>query len=313
MKQPSTLIEHRPAVYSDMVVGRANPEHVTSASAGEHSVARQHPYALEPRWQRLGAPPATATGLERYYNPLPPQAGADYFTQGGDPEDGLTQVLQTRLSSAVMEERGRLAREIHDTLVQEFAGILLHLEAAKGSDDGEWCANSECLACVRELAKCGLEDARRMLLDLRPKSLEGATLSDALQQLTERFSRDCGITCTFRAAGRARDLPVEVQDELYRVAQEALCNVRKHSRATCALLSLCYGCGVTVMKIEDNGQGFATISHQAGGHGYGLSTMRERAHRLGGRVAINSAPGQGTEVTISVPLPGKTQVERNKQ
>jgi len=152
-----------------------------------------------------------------------------------------------------------------------------------------------------------------MLLDLRPKSLEGATLSDALQQLTERFSRDCGITCTFRTAGRARDLPVEVQDELYRVAQEALCNVRKHSRATCALLSLCYGCGVTVMKIEDNGQGFATISHQAGGHGYGLSTIRERAHRLGGRVAINSAPGQGTEVTISVPLPGKTQVERNKQ
>ncbi len=313
MKHPSTLIEHRPAVYSDMVVGRANPEHATRVSAGDQSMVREHQYALERRWRRFRPSPVTATGFERYDNPLLPQAGADCFTQGGAPEGGLTQVLQTLPFSAVMEERSRLAREIHDTLVQEFAGILLHLEAAKGSDDGEWCTNSECLACARELAKCGLEDARRMLLNLRPKSLEGATLPDALQQLTERFSRDCGINCTFRATGRAHDLPVEVQDELYRVAQEALCNVRKHSRATCASLSLCYGSDVAVMKIEDNGQGFATIEHQAGGHGYGFSTMRERAHRLGGRVPINSAPGQGTEVTISVPFPGKKQVERKKQ
>src|SRR5215472_4206741 len=78
-------------------------------------------------------------------------------------------------SSAVIEERNRLAREIHDTPVQEFAGILLHLEAANGS--GEAVNQSVCFARVRELAKSGLEDARRMLLELRPKSLEGADLS----------------------------------------------------------------------------------------------------------------------------------------
>jgi signal transduction histidine kinase len=110
-----------------------------------------------------------------------------------------------------------------------------------------------------------------------------------------------------------RSLPVVIQDELYRVAQEALSNVRKHSRATSASLSLGYAPSVVVLKIKDNGQGFATIKHQAAGHGYGMSTMRERARRLGGRIDINSVPGTGTEVRITVPLPATTQMERNNQ
>src|SRR6266496_383196 len=96
------------------------------------------------------------------------------------PEPRNQRFVEILSSSAVIEERNRLAREIHDTLVQEFAGILLHLEAANGSDEA---VNlSDCLARVRELAKSGLEDARRMLLGLRPKSLEGANLSDALAE-----------------------------------------------------------------------------------------------------------------------------------
>src|SRR5262245_14337509 len=99
--------------------------------------------------------------------------------------------VETLSHSAVIEERNRLAREIHDTLVQEFAGILLHLEAVNGTDQS---ANlSDCLARVKDLAKCGLEDARRMLLGLRPKSLEGMNLPEALGQLAEGFSRECGI------------------------------------------------------------------------------------------------------------------------
>jgi signal transduction histidine kinase len=212
-----------------------------------------------------------------------------------------------------MEERSRLAREIHDTLIQEFAGILLHLEAVKGLDDAEWCSSSECLARARELAKSGLEDARRMLLNLRPKPLEGATLSDALRQLAEDFSCDYTINCAFCQAGHIRGLPVVIQDELYRVAQEALCNVRKHSRATSASLSLDYGPSVVVLKIKDNGRGFATIRHQAAGQGFGIATMRERARRLGARIEINTAPGKGTEVRITAPLSGTTQMERSYQ
>ncbi len=152
-----------------------------------------------------------------------------------------------------------------------------------------------------------------MLLGLRPKSLEGTTLSEALRQLAERFSRDSSIPCRFRADAPVRDLPAEVQDELFRVAQEALCNVRKHSHATAASLSLAGAPGWVVLQIKDNGQGFAAIRRQAGGQGYGLATMRERAGRLGGRIEINTVPGAGTEVTITVPLPAKTSIERNDQ
>src|SRR5262245_54483594 len=90
-------------------------------------------------------------------------------------------------------------------------------------------------ACrARDLAKRGLEDARRMLLALRPKPLENSLLSEALSQLVARFCEDCNISCNFRLVGRTCEIPFQVQDELYRVAQEALCNARKHSRASSA-------------------------------------------------------------------------------
>ena len=223
----------------------------------------------------------------------------------------LNQVLETVPCSAVLEERNRMAREIHDTLAQEFAGILLHLEAVNSSYEAKTAA--ECLARARELAKCGLEDARRMLLGLRPKSLEGAHLPDALGQLAQRFSRDCGINCSFRASGRWHELPEGIENELYRVAQEALCNVRKHSRAASVSILLSYRSSGVVLAIKDNGQGFAIKQSQAGAHGFGLPTMCERANRLGGRMDIATKQGTGTEVRMSVPLYGKTSKERNNQ
>ena len=202
---------------------------------------------------------------------------------------------------AVVEERNRMAREIHDTLAQQFAGILLHLEAAEGSDEIQ--NVSDCLAQARELARCGLEDARRMLLGLRPRSLEGARLSDALKQLTERFSRDCGIQCAFSLSGRAYKLSEEVENELYRVAQEALCNVRKHSRAASVSILLRFKSGGVSLRIKDNGRGFVRARQQAGARGFGLPTIYQRVNRLGGRMALNTAPGAGTELRMTVPLP----------
>ncbi|HWY78599.1 MAG TPA: sensor histidine kinase [Verrucomicrobiae bacterium] len=204
-----------------------------------------------------------------------------------------------------------MAREIHDTLAQEFAGILLHLEAVNGLDASE--NASEYLARARELAKSGLEDARRMLLGLRPKSLEGADLPDALSRLAERFSHDCGINCAFSVSGRSHKLPEDIENELYRVAQEALCNVRKHSRAGSASILLSYTPAAVVMAIKDNGQGFAMKQAEPGAHGFGLPAMCERANRLGGRMTINSGQGSGTEIRMSVPLPGKTSKQRNDQ
>jgi signal transduction histidine kinase len=220
-----------------------------------------------------------------------------------------TQVLETLAWSAVLEERSRLAREIHDTLTQAFAGILLHLEAAEALGDTRWPLSSEYMSRARELAKSGLEDSRRMLLNLRPKSLEGATLTEALRQLVEAFSKG-EIACRFRASGKVGDVPEQIQDELYRAAQEALCNVRKHSCAFSVSLSLGYKPGLVVLRIKDDGKGFSHINPQPACHGYGLTTMRERAYRLGGTIGINTTPGKGTEVVIGVPLPGKTPMDR---
>ena len=209
--------------------------------------------------------------------------------------------LEVLQRSAVLGERSRIAREIHDTLLQGFAGIVLHLQAALRADDAEVSSAADCLARARDLAKRGLEDARRMLLALRPKPLENSLLSEALSQLVARFSQDCNIICKFRLVGRDCEIPFQVQDELYRVAQEALCNARKHSRASSVSVSLACGSRSLVLTIRDNGQGFAASNKRAARRGFGLETMQERTQRIGGRIEINSVAGIGTEIRIVVP------------
>lgn len=247
---------------------------------------------------------------------ISPADGRPFLTAKGHvPSDSclnpvihLNRIVESIPCPAVVEERNRLAREIHDTLVQEFAGILLHLEATNGFKlEANAC---ECLARARELAKSGLEDARRMLLGLRPKSLEGADLPNALRQLAERFSRNYGINCKFSATGRRHKVNEEIENELYRVAQEALCNVRKHSQAGCVSMLLTYRSAGVSLTIRDDGRGFAMKQLEPGPDGFGLPAMCERASRLGGRMDINSGQGIGTEIKMSVPLYGKTSRDR---
>jgi signal transduction histidine kinase len=205
--------------------------------------------------------------------------------------------------SAVMEERGRLAREIHDTLAQAFAGILLHLEAVPETVAGEGLLNSdsvERLACVRHLARCGLEDSRRMLLGLRPKSLDDASLVEALRALAQNCAREGHFMCKFRFIGQESCLSPEVQHEIYRIAQEALCNVRKHSHATSVSILLICRADTIALTIKDNGHGFVDKPPETASEGFGLSSMRERAVRIGGSVDILSAPLRGTEIRVRI-------------
>lgn len=215
--------------------------------------------------------------------------------------------MMAGMCSAVMEERRRMAREIHDTLAQAFVGILLHLEAVPGTatTDGQSDSDSaERLACVRRLAKCGLEDSRRMLLGLRPQSLEGASLVGALQALARRCAGEWRIGCKFRFIGHETRLSPDVQDEFYRIAQEALCNVRKHSRATSVSILLSCVANTIALTIKDNGDGFVDKQPKTASEGFGLSSMRERALRIGGSMDIFSAPRRGTEVKVRVLLTG---------
>ena len=216
---------------------------------------------------------------------------------------------------AVMEERNRLAREIHDTLAQAFAGILLQLEnvpvrvIARGQLNSD---AAERVARAKHLAKCGLEDSRRMLLGLRPKSLDGASLVKALKALAQQCAGESHIVCRFRFTGQKTDLSPEIQDELYRIAQEALCNVRKHSRATLVSILLSYESDMIVLTVRDNGQGIDAERPKAAGEGFGLSSMRERALRIGGSMEINSGPQEGTEIKVLVlpPAIGSKKVIR---
>jgi two-component system, NarL family, sensor kinase len=270
----------------------------------------QSKVSYETRFSMI-APPSVVSGISRHASARSYRMETDRFAQGNALR-GPRSEFATLHSSFVVEERQRLAREIHDTLTQDFAGILLHLEAAEALAGGKWRRGAECVSRARELARSGLEDTRRMLLGLRPKPLEEASLSNALRRLAESCAQDAGLACTFRLSGRERELPAAVQDELYRVAQEALCNVRKHARANSAWLALRFEPGAVVLRIKDNGRGFAAVQPQAGGHGYGMTTMRERAHRLGGSLHLHTAPGRGAEIILRVPRTAKNCMERNE-
>jgi signal transduction histidine kinase len=216
---------------------------------------------------------------------------------------GLPLDVRTPPCSEVIEERNRIAGEIHDTLAQQFAGIFLNLEAADKVNNADRQNIARYLTRAKYLAKSGLEEARRMLLGLRPKSLEGVQLCEALRELANNFSRDCGIQCSFCLRGRAHKIPKKAEDELYRVAQEALCNVRKHSRAKSVSILLRNSLEGVLLTIKDDGQGFVLKKTKAGAYGFGLCTMSQRANRLGGKMDINTAQGTGTEIRMSVPLP----------
>jgi len=203
------------------------------------------------------------------------------------------------------EERNRLANEIHDTLAQAFAGILLHLEVVPDAHGAgrrfgsDW---ADHLACAKHLAKCGLDDTRRMLSELQPRDLDDTSLAGGLKLLSDRFTLEWGIACKFQAVGNEIDLPTHVQGELYRVAQEALCNARKHSRGTLVSIFLNWGADTVSLTITDNGQGFLARRPKAAMEGFGLSSMQDRALRIGGTIYVRSTPGRGTDVRLEIPI-----------
>jgi signal transduction histidine kinase len=222
--------------------------------------------------------------------------------------ENLRLVEQAR-RAGLIGERQRLAHEIHDTLAQGFASIVMNLEAADAilpaghySTQAQWH-----LGQARLTARESLAEARRLIWALRPKLLEEAPLPEALARLIERWSEASGIAAHATVTGSPRQLQPEVEATLFRVAQEALTNVRKHARANRTALTLSYMHDRVALDTRDDGTGFdpskigdATGSTHTGG--FGLGTMRERVERLGGTLSIESAPGEGTTLAVDLPL-----------
>lgn len=211
-----------------------------------------------------------------------------------------------RLEAAQTEERNRLAREIHDTIAQDFSAITFQLEAAAALL-AQHAGPERVLASVTaalDLARKGLEETRRSVLDLRAAPLEGRTLPQALAALAEEAARQGDARVTFTPAPSAESVPPAVEVGLYRIAQEALRNALTHAAARRVTLRLDAAPGLVRLIIEDDGRGFDVDGAQeSGDRRFGLVGMRERLRLLRGSLRVESAPGAGTRITAEVPVP----------
>ena len=207
---------------------------------------------------------------------------------------------------AVLEERTRMAREMHDTLAQGFTGIVLQLEAAEQAAEGDPSAIEELhehLERAKTLARESLQEARRSVWDLMPRALEEQSLDSALATEVREFDRDGHERASFAVRGRSRELPAAVQTALLRISQESLTNVRRHAAATRVDVELRYEVDCVRLVVRDGGAGFDIGAARARGRGggFGLSGMEQRISQLGGRLELDATLGEGTAVEATIP------------
>jgi signal transduction histidine kinase len=202
--------------------------------------------------------------------------------------------------SGRLAERQRLARDLHDTLAQGFVSIVLQLQAAEGELPAGADAARAHLDRARRTASDNLTEVRRLVWDLRPEELRASSLGEALGRLTDRLAEETGVAVTAAVTGTPRPLSPDAEVTLLRVTQEALANVRKHAGAGRVALTLSYMDGEAALDVRDDGVGF--VGGLGPNGGLGLRGMRERVEALGGRLAVESAPGAGTTVAVTVPV-----------
>jgi PAS domain S-box-containing protein len=214
-----------------------------------------------------------------------------------------TQLQQTR-ELAVLGERNRMAREIHDTLAQGFTGIILQLEAAEQAQEGNPSEVAEHINRAKNLARNSLQEARRSVWNLLPHALEQLSLDAALREEVSKFSAEGHAKASFELVGQRKELPSETQTALLRICQESLSNIKKHARASHVSVTLTYTPEAVCLNVEDDGEGFDPdqlngVSEQGG---FGLTGMGQRVKLLKGTLEITSHKSQGTLVTARVPI-----------
>jgi signal transduction histidine kinase len=209
--------------------------------------------------------------------------------------DELRQAYR-RIAGEQETERARLARELHDGTAQELAGLITLATVAERQMSGNTAAAETTLSRLRLQAENAYQDVRRISHGLRPALLDDFGLAPTLTRYLEQFQSGTGIQvdATVEELG---ELPTNAELALFRVAQECLENVRKHSGSRAAQLCLRRNDGHVVLTVEDRGRGFST--GQPGG--IGLVGMRERVEAVGGTVQVSTAPGEGVRVEATVP------------
>ncbi|MEH2349758.1 MAG: AAA family ATPase [Nostoc sp.] len=201
--------------------------------------------------------------------------------------------------ASILEERNRMAREIHDTLAQTLTGILLNVGAATQvlTDDLE--ATQAHLEMVEDLARTGLAEARRSVAALRPQLLEDGSLHSALCHLVTQMRASADTSVIYEIKGTAYPMPAEIENNLLRIGQEALTNAIKYAAACEIRVELVYENTQCILRVKDDGRGFGVATIPPVG-GFGLLGMSERAEHIGAQLSILSQPGQGTEIVVIV-------------
>jgi signal transduction histidine kinase len=201
---------------------------------------------------------------------------------------------------AAVQERNRVARDIHDGLGHVLTVVQMQIKAARAVLGTDAAQADAVLAKAQQQAEQALREVRRSVAALRERQ-PSAPLPEALRALTDEASA-AGVRTELGVTGPARPLPAEAEESLFRAAQEGLTNVRKHAQATRAQVMLDYSQPAAVrLEISDDGAGVTTDGRPSGAGGFGLLGIGERAAQLGGRMSMESAPGQGSTLTVVVP------------
>jgi signal transduction histidine kinase len=218
----------------------------------------------------------------------------------------LRRLTRQSRQAAVVEERNRMARDIHDTLAQGFTGVILQLEAVEEALSQGFVAKAgEFLTRAGDLARDSLQEARRSVRALRPQTLEDKDLCEALQLLIRKMTVGTAVQIKFDVLGQAPELPREWEENLLRIGQEVLTNVLRHADARLFSTRLAFEDGEIRLTLSDDGKGFEPSARH---DGFGLRGMSERVEAMGGQLSIQSAKGKGTIITIILPFAGNQQL-----
>jgi len=212
----------------------------------------------------------------------------------------LNESAEQSRKAAILEERNRMARDIHDTLAQGFTGVIVQLEAAE--DAIACCRRNEAnehLQRAGELARRSLSEARRSVHALRPQALQGGNFWEALKGIIKNTTAGTALHTTFNLRGKMRHLPLAWQENLLHIGQEALTNALRYAHPRNFETKLTFNAKELRLELRDDGDGFRVKDQH---DGFGLAGMRERVEQMGGTLKISSAHGKGTDVLVTLPF-----------
>lgn len=206
--------------------------------------------------------------------------------------------------AAILSERNRLAREIHDTLAQGLTATSVQLQLVKIHSTGDSDSAKQHIELAQQMVRESLEEARNSIWNMRPQVLETGDLAGALKNILKQLADGVVAETGFEVAGRERRLPAIIETNVLRIGQEAITNAVKHAQAGHLRIKLDFGEKNFSLTVADDGRGFDAAHPPPSDGGFGLVAMQERAKELNGQLKVRSAPGQGVEIALSVPLAG---------